>query len=604
MAEDCGCDGSEEFANLADVPDDESPDLHPDPRGNTVRRFNGLVAPYNLPTGDGRRFASGALGNRELPMPLKWQRTDNSGHSTSVVVGRIDGLDYKDDGVYAWGIIFDPTKEDMPQLAEDCNEVWHLLSNKVIGPSVDLDDMQFHQLSDPSELAAGARPEIEVTKGRISAATLVPIPAFAEARPFTLDTPDADEYADMTAVTASGVVQGLQELPVAHDEEWDLVQWLLAPEPSTALYSGEHGDLFPVAREVDGQLSLVPAAVADAISVFTTHQDALQLDEGAKSALRDQLEALAQTCGMDSPPWVQDRALVAAGAPVRSVKPLAAFQDPRLDRPTPIQLERMDDGTVRVYGHVADWKTCHIGFQDRCVTAPRSKSAYAHFHKGSVLTENGVLPTGKITIGGGHADTSLSFAAAAQHYDDVSSCVADVRAGEDKHGIWVAGVVRPGTDQNRLDELASSPLSGDWRRIGGHLEMIAALAVNTPGFPLPEVAEDRTGALALVAAGVVMREPDGDEDPVTVKGKKKRKPMSDDDGDEHDYRYSVDAGAVADMVYARMQADERSRREAAMLADAFAVTPVQPESAALAAILEDTSDVLDNLDNAQLAQVF
>jgi hypothetical protein len=48
-------------------------------------------------------------------------------------------------------------------------------------------------------------------------------------------------------------------------------------------------------------------------------------------------------------------------------------------------------------------------------------------------------------------------------------------------------------------------LSGDWRRIGGNLELVAALAVNVPGFPVPRprglVA---SGSMqSLVAAGML-----------------------------------------------------------------------------------------------------
>ena len=43
----------------------------------------------------------------------------------------------------------------------------------------------------------------------------------------------------------------------------------------------------------------------------------------------------------------------------------------------------------------------------------------------------------------------------------------------------------PDADPVRRDQFISSPVSGDWRRIGGSLEMIAVCAVNTPGFPIP-----------------------------------------------------------------------------------------------------------------------
>jgi hypothetical protein len=83
--------------------------------------------------------------------------------------------------------------------------------------------------------------------------------------------------------------------------------------------------------------------------------------------------------------------------------------------------------------------------------------------------------------------------------------VADVSVGNDAHGIWVAGSVRPGTPVERIHELrASGQVSGDWRNIGGHLRLVGLLAVNVPGFPVPKVRAKYTGGhqLALVAAGL------------------------------------------------------------------------------------------------------
>ena len=81
--------------------------------------------------------------------------------------------------------------------------------------------------------------------------------------------------------------------------------------------------------------------------------------------------------------------------------------------------------------------------------------------------------------------------------------VADVTVGEDEHGIWVAGALRPGTSPEVIRELRGAVLSGDWRDYEGNLELIGLLAVNVPGFPIPKVAARVAGGrtLALVAAG-------------------------------------------------------------------------------------------------------
>lgn len=513
----CGCDdyadavhGTEDgddFAALATTPDTDEPlDLDPDPRGTTVRVFKKqLIAPYGKPTGDKRRFAHGSLEVGALPIPLKWQREDNQGHSTSVAVGRIDKAHFEPDGVYGSGIFFDPDPTKTPRWAEDCAEAYQLTKEQVIGPSVDLDAMAFHEYVDDGEqYSAEARPEIEVDKGRIRAATLVVIPAFMEARPFALGEQDALEYAaeldDIAALTASGVADVVQ-YEVAKGHEWDPLGWLGSGAylyQGAALYSDGERTLFPVADLVDGRMQLIPAAVADAVSVLAFKSGQVDLPEGVKQTMRERLIEMASACELPAPPWVEQEALVAAGA-FRDWKPSAVmFEDPKLDKPTPIRIEN-----GRIYGHLADWRSCHIGFS-HCVRAPKSRSNYAHFHTGQVQTDAGPLPVGKITIGGGHASTApgTTLQAAVEHYDDAGTAAAVVRAGQDKHGIWVSGVAIPG-QEDAFASLPLFPLSGDWRTVGGHPELVAALAVNTPGFGIPRVTEERGRVTALVAAGML-----------------------------------------------------------------------------------------------------
>ena len=198
-----------------------------------------------------------------------------------------------------------------------------------------------------------------------------------------------------------------------------------------------------------------------------------------------------------------------AGNPPQALPDAGDFADPGLTGPTPITVT--DDG--RVYGHIATWGTCHIGL-DGCVTPPSSRSAYAYFLTGEVETTAGWIPVGQITMGTGHAPTSMSARPAAAHYDDTGFAVADVFCGEDETGIWIAGRLRAGVDAAKVSALrAAGALSGDWRKIGGNLELVAALAVNVPGFPVPRlsVAASAGEPVALVAAGMVPHDAPVDE---------------------------------------------------------------------------------------------
>jgi predicted DNA binding CopG/RHH family protein len=193
-------------------------------------------------------------------------------------------------------------------------------------------------------------------------------------------------------------------------------------------------------------------------------------------------------------------ALVACGfvaGAIPMTPPTGWFENPKLDKPTPLTVD--DDG--RVYGHIAAWNVDHIGMANG-TRPPRSKSNYAYFHTGVVRTEDGSdVPVGQLTLAGGHASIEASAYEAAKHYDDTASAVADVHAGEDQHGIWVAGALRPGAEPEQIRSLRASAPSGDWRPIRGSLELVAVCQVNVPGFPIARARVASGQVMALVAAG-------------------------------------------------------------------------------------------------------
>lgn len=321
-----------------------------------ARTWSGVLARLGVPTGDGRIIAPGGGSSRSLPLPLMYQQQSSDGHGGAQVVGTIDELTIRDGMVSATGHMLD---------AAYGTDVLELLDAGVIGPSVDLDDVEYTM--DDQE-------RIVITSWRIAGATLVAIPAF------------------------EGVSVTLDPMP--------------AVEPGV-----------PVMAE---------------------------------------------------PEW-----LYASAAP--TLPSLDWFKAPDLDRLTPLTVS--DSG--RVFGHIAGWSTCHIGLPG-CVTPPASMASYAYFHTSEQATAEGVtLPVGTLVAGPRHADPQAAFQAAAAHYDDPSAAVARVVAGEDDHGIWVAGWLLPGADPQAVDIFRTSPVSGDWRRVGGALELIAVCSVNAPGFPVP-----------------------------------------------------------------------------------------------------------------------
>lgn len=177
------------------------------------------------------------------------------------------------------------------------------------------------------------------------------------------------------------------------------------------------------------------------------------------------------------------------------------FGNPNLTEPTPITVTA--DG--RIYGHAALWGTCHVGYRDRCVTPPRSKTNYSYFNTGNVLTADGkTVHVGRLTAGTGHAAIEFGAQPAVQHYDNTGWQGGYIHVGEDDHGVWFAGSVSPSATAEQIATLRASAVSGDWRAIQGGLELVGILAVNTPGFPVPRA---RAGIVAgaqvsLIASGL------------------------------------------------------------------------------------------------------
>lgn len=221
------------------------------------------------------------------------------------------------------------------------------------------------------------------------------------------------------------------------------------------------------------------------------------LTEAETDEMLASLEALANGEDADLPEPTPS--LAAAGGPL--YPPTRWFQDPQHDGPTPWTV----DQEGRVWGHLALWSSCHTTFADRCVTPPRERD-FPYFMRREIETADGELVgVGQITMGTGHAALGLGSRPAAAHYDNTGLAMVDCAVGTDRWGIWVAGALRPSVEGAKLRELRAASLSGDWRRIGGKLRLVAILAVNVPGFPVPRTrarysAEQPT---SLVAAGVV-----------------------------------------------------------------------------------------------------
>lgn len=201
-------------------------------------------------------------------------------------------------------------------------------------------------------------------------------------------------------------------------------------------------------------------------------------------------------------------AVAASAAATLEHPPAAWFELAEPDEPTPFTVT--DDG--QVFGHVAPAGVCHIGYPDACVTVWNSPTNYAYFHVSGPVRAQGAdglvdVPVGAIAASGGHfptqGDQARDWRSAQAHYDDPTTCAAYVRAVDGEHGVWVSGALRHGATAEQIALLRNHPPSGDWRRIGGQMEMVGVCSVVVPGFPLVRqiaMAASASGDLEPVAA--------------------------------------------------------------------------------------------------------
>lgn len=491
----------------------------------TNATWSGVIGMEGELTGDGRLIELNALRWDDLPLPLRYVGSDVGAHDGAQVVGRINSITRGQGGTIEATGDFDTSSviglEAMRQVGEGLTT----------GVSMDLDDVSFEirvaadyfdegdpllamLLGDdegeggemPTDdegriVVAEMKPDDEIsvtTSGRLRAATIVAIPAFSKAQIHLTGDPAPVEG---LAAAATFADEPVSDKPWSDftQADYNEDQWFRA----TALH--KNGDSrtksdngLPI-REPDGTLNR--NGVHNAASRFNQ----VDAPADAKAAAAATLRGAYDTLGEEPPESIAKAAaetLTAGGIPL--APPGSWFDDPHFTAHHPLKIT--DDG--RVFGHLAEWGTCHISHTapGECTTAPSSASDYAYFHTGSLVTKEGAeIAIGHITLDTNHAGEALTPARAAAHYENTGTVVADVCAGEDAYGVWVAGALRPSVTPEQIRAMRAAPLSGDWRRIGYALELVAALSVNVPGFGIPRPRGLVAGGVvtSLVAAGML-----------------------------------------------------------------------------------------------------
>jgi 8-oxo-dGTP pyrophosphatase MutT (NUDIX family) len=179
--------------------------------------WHGVWAPEDVWSGDKRKFASGALRHRDLPLPLTWQKMGDDGHKGYVTVAMADDIRMIDGMMHASGIFL--------QTVPESDEVIGLLSEfGRFGVSVDADEAEFEL--DENEQG------VVFSDAQVCSACIVAIPAFKGAYVTLGKAPWLEEDEDQDKAPADA-----EEIPVSKDpaaDEPDAIKQDAPPLPDDA----------------------------------------------------------------------------------------------------------------------------------------------------------------------------------------------------------------------------------------------------------------------------------------------------------------------------------------------------------------------------------
>jgi len=390
------------------------------------------LAPVNLPSDDGRVIVD-SLGHRAGRLPLMFSDSE-MGHGDAIHVGTFTNVHIVEvDGVQ-WAV------SDDVEWDSDAEAV---AARRMV------DDGQFRGVS------------IHMGRGR-----------FAEVCPN-----GSGGYTEVDAEDIDVIVDEETGIPLEFrapcDEPlWGAFEATIAAATIVAIPAFETARIEPEAATIVASVEEMEGEPGEAILVG-------ELGEGFEPILR-----AAGGVSLDAPPvaWFANPEFGDTGTG-DDADPRLVYDDRHDQWGCPLTVT--SDG--QVFGHLALWRTCHTGYRDRCVTAPRGADL-TPFHQCRVTTDDGeTLAVGPLVVDEGHAPVQWTTDRVSRHYADTTLAAAYVTVGEDRHGIWVAGAVSPRATSEMVDTLRRHSLSGDWRSRDGRMELIAAVSVNSPGFPVPQV---------------------------------------------------------------------------------------------------------------------
>jgi hypothetical protein len=268
-----------------------------DPKPGQEKPWEGVLAIEGKVTGDNRYLMPGEIGHRDFPLPLRLQTASGEGHAGAVSVGRIDSitsipadefshegynLELPEGSSVVWG-------EGILDGSENAKQAEQYLSNGA-GISLDLPADKV-ALLDPDTLEEVDTSEMELFDlmmggfvqgigGDIAAATIVDIPAFAEATIRIVDGQALVAMGGIRVIAPVLTASAAGLAPMTPPKDWFYREEPNDPTPLTVTSDGEvygHLALFNQCHTAFEHCELAPVSRSE-YAYFHTGQ--IETDEG------------------------------------------------------------------------------------------------------------------------------------------------------------------------------------------------------------------------------------------------------------------------------------------------------------------------------------
>ncbi|WP_309317401.1 phage minor head protein [Streptomyces salinarius] len=429
---------------------------------------------------------------------------------------------------------------------------------------------------------------VRITRARLRGATLVTVPAFANARIVLDSLDDEEDEATAAAVTAA-----------TNTETYERVV--------------DHVRMSPV--------PLSPSQVARALGI-TVEQTRAHLGRAVSAGRLLRLGPGQYTCPSTLPEGPGQATASADGSDGMDVLVASAWTAMRDLPPMPAQWfaepteEELPPGSGgvhyaggRIYGWVAQRGVPHAGYPGKNLTIEKLAKApgldFTHFLRARFPLDDGTtVKAGAFTMNAGHHRDGAECETAVCQFDDSRTVAAIITVGMSKGGLWFSGAAAPWLSAwDRTVFLGCQPSYHLNQGRGGKWELRAVLSVPVPGHssPLLAAAIERAN-MALCASAAIADGPsaptdatpsapvDGpsapaDRTPTDQAGRPSAPPSAPTDGPSADL--------LAEALVAALDRPEfMDRLVAAVDYHQTAQEERRAEIARLAADLEDTTDTV------------